>query len=118
MFDTPEKRRVISKWDIGTVACCVLIYLSLRHISSIAQAFSWLVGLARPLMIGGILALILLCIPYAPMVGALIGVTALIPVVGMILGVPAASAAYTLIGKATDQRERKRSMSISAEPYD
>ena len=59
MFDTPEKRRVISKWIIGTVACCVLIYLGLRHISSIAQAFSWLAGLAKPLLIGGILALIL-----------------------------------------------------------
>lgn len=59
MFDTPEKRRTISKWVIGTVTCCVLIYLGLRHISSIAQAFSWLASLARPLLIGGILALIL-----------------------------------------------------------
>ncbi len=59
MFDTPEKRRAISKWVIGTVTCCVLIYLGLRHISSIAQAFSWLFGLAKPLLIGGILALIL-----------------------------------------------------------
>lgn len=59
MFDTQEKRRTISKWVIGTVTCCVLIYLGLRHISSIAQAFSWFVGLAKPLLIGGILALIL-----------------------------------------------------------
>ena len=59
MFDTQEKRRAISKWIIGTVTCCILIYLGLRHISSIAQAFSWLAGLAKPLLIGGILALVL-----------------------------------------------------------
>ncbi|MGI5953454.1 AI-2E family transporter [Dysosmobacter sp.] len=59
MFDTPERRRAISKWVIGTVTCCVLIYLGLRHISSIAQGFSWLAGLAKPLLIGGILALVL-----------------------------------------------------------
>lgn len=59
MFDTQEKRRTISKWIIGTVTCCILIYLGLRHISSIAQAFSWLAGLAKPLLIGGILALVL-----------------------------------------------------------
>lgn len=59
MFDIPEKRRAISKWVIGTVTGCVLIYLGLRHISSIAQTLSWLVGLVKPLLIGGILALIL-----------------------------------------------------------
>lgn len=35
---------------------------------------------------------------------------------GMFLGVPAASAAYTLIREATDQRERKRSMPIPSDP--
>ena len=133
------------------------------------------------------LGMVILRIPYAPMVGALIGVTALIPVVGafvgtiigavmimtvsplkavvfvifllilqqvegnliyprvvgakinlpaiwvlaavtvggnlagplgMFLGVPAASAAYTLIREATDQREHKRSMSIPPDPCD
>ena len=59
MFDTPEKRHAIREWVIGTVACCVLIYRGLRHISSIAQVFSWLVGFAKPLLIGGILALVL-----------------------------------------------------------
>lgn len=59
MFDTPEKRREVRKWVIGTGACCILVYLCLRHISSIVQAFTWLIDLARPLIIGGVLALIL-----------------------------------------------------------
>lgn len=83
------------------------------------------------------LGMVILRIPYAPMVGALIGVTALIPVagakinlpaiwvlaavsvggnlvgpLGMFLGVPAASTAYTLIREATNQRERKQSSFI------
>lgn len=58
MFDTSEKRRKISKWFIGIFTCCILIYLGFRHISSIAGAISWLIDLARPLLIGAILALI------------------------------------------------------------
>ena len=57
MFDTSEKRREISKWFIGIFTCCILIYLGFRHISSIASAISWLIDLARPLLIGAILAL-------------------------------------------------------------
>jgi len=58
MFDTYEKRRKISKWILGIFTCCILIYLGFRHIGSIAGAFSWLMGLAKPLIIGAILALI------------------------------------------------------------
>ncbi len=59
MFNTPEKRRVISKWVIGTFACCILIYLGMRHIGNIAQAVYFVGGLIKPMLIGGILALIL-----------------------------------------------------------
>ena len=58
MLDTSENRRKISKWIIGLFTCCVLIYLGLRHISSLANVLLWLVGLAKPLLIGAMLALI------------------------------------------------------------
>lgn len=58
MFDTSKKRREISKWFIGIFTCCILIYLGFRHISSVAGAISWLIDLAKPLLIGAILALI------------------------------------------------------------
>lgn len=59
MFDTPEKRHKVSLWIIGTFTCCILIYLGFRHINSIAGAISWLVTLAKPLLFGIMLALIL-----------------------------------------------------------
>ena len=59
MFDAPEKYRTLSHWIIGTFTCCILIYLSFRHISSIAGAISWLVTLAKPLLFGIMFALIL-----------------------------------------------------------
>ncbi len=59
MFNDPEKRREISKWVIGTFTCCILIYLGMRHISSIAQAVSFVGGLMKPILTGGILALVL-----------------------------------------------------------
>lgn len=58
MFETPEKRRQISRWLIRIFTCYILIYLGLRHINSIAAAVSRLLGLVRPLLIGIILALI------------------------------------------------------------
>lgn len=59
MFDTSEKCRRISKWFLGIFTCCILIYLGFRHISSIADVILWLFHLAKPLLIGAILALIL-----------------------------------------------------------
>lgn len=74
------------------------------------------------------LGMVILRIPYAPMVGAKINLPAiwvlaavtvggnLAGPLGMFLGVPAASASYTLIREATDQRKRKRSMPIPSDP--
>lgn len=59
MFDTPEKRHALSKWIIGTVTCCILVYLGLRHISSIAEVIAQLMDLIKPLLVGGLFALIL-----------------------------------------------------------
>ena len=59
MFDTSEKCRRISKWFLGIFTCCILIYLGFRHISNIIKVILWLFNLAKPLVIGAILALIL-----------------------------------------------------------
>lgn len=58
-FDNREKRKQLAKWVIGVIAACILIFLGIRYISSIAAAVSWLVHLVRPLLIGVVLALIL-----------------------------------------------------------
>lgn len=58
MFDTPEKRRTLSRWIIGTFACCVLLYLGIRHISGIAAWAGRAAGVAKPLLTGGVMALI------------------------------------------------------------
>lgn len=59
MFDNAENRRKISRWIIGIFTCCILINLGFRHISSIAEVVSWMMNLAKPLLIGAILALML-----------------------------------------------------------
>ncbi len=57
MFDTPEKRRNASRWVVETITCCALIYLGIRHISSLAGAVMYVVTLTKPILIGFILAL-------------------------------------------------------------
>ncbi len=59
MFDSTEKRKEVGKWLIGIITCCILIYLGMRHISNIADAIMFLAGLAKPMLIGTVLALIL-----------------------------------------------------------
>ena len=58
-FDNKEKRNQLSKWIIGIVAACIVIYLGVRYVSAIAAAVSWLMRLVRPLLIGLTFALIL-----------------------------------------------------------
>lgn len=59
MFDTLEKRKNLSKWILSIFTCCILICFGMCYISDIFNAISWLIGLAKPLVIGVILALIL-----------------------------------------------------------
>lgn len=59
MFDSPETRKAISKWIIGTFTSCILIYLAIRHIASIANIAMWVCSLISPLLIGFMLSLIL-----------------------------------------------------------
>lgn len=58
-LDDPKTRKQLTKWAVGTVAACILIFLGVRYISAIALAIKWLVGLVKPLLIGTLLAMIL-----------------------------------------------------------
>lgn len=51
--------RKITKWLIGVVTACILIYLAVRHLDMIASGVVWLVNLALPLWVGIIMALVL-----------------------------------------------------------
>lgn len=53
------KIRRITKWLIGVVTVCILIYLAIRHLDMIAAAVSWLVNITFPILLGVIFAFIL-----------------------------------------------------------
>ena len=58
-LDDPKTRKTLTKWAVGTVAVCILIFLGVRYVSSIALAIEWLIGLVKPLLIGAMLAMVL-----------------------------------------------------------
>ena len=58
-FEDPRLRKIISRWIIGIVSVCVLIYLGVRHISQLAFAVSYVFSLIAPLCIGLFFALML-----------------------------------------------------------
>lgn len=51
--------RKITKWIIGVVTACILIYLAIRHLDMIAAGISWFFRITFPLLLGIIMALIL-----------------------------------------------------------
>lgn len=59
MCDDAEKRRETARWILKIFTVCVLIYLCISHVDSIAGALVWGLRLAEPLFIGIILALII-----------------------------------------------------------
>lgn len=59
MLNDPEKRRALTKWILGIVSACILIYLAVRHIANVASAVVWLENLIHPLLIGMVIALVL-----------------------------------------------------------
>ena len=60
MFPFDEKqRRILSRWIIGIVSVCVLVYLGVRHVSQIASAVSYVFSLIAPMCIGLFFALML-----------------------------------------------------------
>ena len=58
-LDDPKTRKNLTKWAVGTVAACILIFLGIRYVSAIAIAVQWLYDLVKPLLIGTPLAMIL-----------------------------------------------------------
>lgn len=58
-FEDPKLRKIISRWIIGIVSACVLIYLGVRHISQLAFAVRYVFSLVAPLCTGLFFALIL-----------------------------------------------------------
>lgn len=53
------KIRGITKWLIGVVAACSLIYLAIRHLDRIGAGIAWLADVMLPLLLGVIMAFIL-----------------------------------------------------------
>lgn len=53
------KIRKITKWIIGVVTVCILIYLAIRHLDMIAVGISWLAGITFPILLGTVMALVL-----------------------------------------------------------
>lgn len=53
------KVRKITKWLIGVVTACILIYLAIRHLDVIAAGISWLVNIVLPILSGVVMAFIL-----------------------------------------------------------
>ena len=58
-LDDPKTRRTLTKWAVGTIAACILIFPGVRYVSAIAMAIEWLIGLVKPLLIGAMLAMVL-----------------------------------------------------------
>lgn len=70
----------------------------------------YIVGQCTEAIILGVLCMagmLILGVPYAPMIGTLIGFTALIPVAGAYIGVPIAGALYRLLREDMNRREKK-----------
>lgn len=58
-LDDPKTRKTLTKWLIGTIAACILIFLGVRYISVIAFGVGWFYELVKPLVIGIVIAMIL-----------------------------------------------------------
>lgn len=58
-LDDPKMKKNLTKWLVGTIAACILIFLGVRYISVIAFAVEWLYELVKPLVIGVVIAMVL-----------------------------------------------------------
>ncbi len=54
-----ETRKKITKWIIAVATACILIYLGVKNIAVVSMAFSWILNLFFPLILGFGFALIL-----------------------------------------------------------
>ncbi len=55
----PDKRKKLTRWIIGIAAACILIFLGVQHMRTVANAIYWCLGLASPLLVGLAMAFIL-----------------------------------------------------------
>ena len=58
-FNDAKTRKEITKWVLTIAAACILMYLALRHVTSLAAGVRYLVDVTLPLLIGVVAALIL-----------------------------------------------------------
>ena len=56
---TPEKKKIFTKWIIGIATACILIFLGVQNIDALAGALSRIGGIAKPLIMGFAIAVIL-----------------------------------------------------------
>ena len=54
-----ENKKKLAAWIIGIVAVCILLFLGVRYIDAVADAFSWCVKIVMPLLIGCAIAIII-----------------------------------------------------------
>ncbi len=58
-FNDEKTRKELTKWVLLIAGACILMYLALRHLSSLAAGVSYLVDISLPLLIGAVVALVL-----------------------------------------------------------
>ncbi len=56
---TPENKKQLTRWVIGIITMCILIYLGVQNLGLVANAVGYVVGLLSPLLLGGAIALII-----------------------------------------------------------
>ena len=56
-FNDEKTRKEMTKWVLTIAGVCILMYLALRHLSSLAAGVSYLVDVTLPLLIGAVVAL-------------------------------------------------------------
>ena len=58
-FNDEKTRKEMAKWVITVAAACILMYLALRHVTSLAAGVRYLADVTLPLIIGTVVALVL-----------------------------------------------------------
>lgn len=56
---TPEKIKKLSKWLIGVVTTCILIFLGVQNIDVVANTAAWCISLVTPLILGFAFAIVI-----------------------------------------------------------
>ncbi len=56
---TPENKKKLTRWILGIITACILIYLGVQNLGMVAGALSAGIGLFMPMIVGGAIALIM-----------------------------------------------------------